>query len=144
MAASPYLYAATSQKPTGVTHAVLGAFTAPAALNLLLAKTSHVEVHTVTSDGLQPVCDVGLHGRIATLQLVRLAVRDLPCCRGLRRRAAVRAVLTAAHAAGVGHRGGRLHACTATSGWLPPAPAMRGPVAAAVAMPTVVGARCFD
>jgi DNA damage-binding protein 1 len=75
MATSPYLYLATSQKPTGVTHAITGAFTGGRDLNLILGKTSRLEIHTITPEGLVPVTDVGLYGRIANMQLIRLPVR---------------------------------------------------------------------
>ena len=60
-----HLYAATSQKPTSISHVAVGALTSPTALNLVLATTTRVEVHAVTRDGLVPVCDVGVYGRIA-------------------------------------------------------------------------------
>jgi DNA damage-binding protein 1 len=75
--ASPYLYAVTAQKATGVTHAVVGAFTGSAALNLVLAKTSRLEIHAITASGLTPIYEVGLYGRIASLALVRLPVRGV-------------------------------------------------------------------
>jgi hypothetical protein len=75
MATSHYLYAATSQKPTGVTHAITGSFTGARDVNLILGKTSRLEIHTVTPTGLQPVADVGIYGRIANMQLMRLPVR---------------------------------------------------------------------
>jgi hypothetical protein len=73
--ASRYSYIATAQKSTGVTHALVGSFTAPGELNLILGKTTRLEVHTVTPDGLQPVFSDALYGRIATMKLVRFQVR---------------------------------------------------------------------
>jgi hypothetical protein len=74
------LYFATSQKATGVTHAAVGDFTAPADLNLVLGKTNRVEVYRITPEGLSAVYDVGIYGRISTLRLMRIAVRR--ACRG--------------------------------------------------------------
>ena len=65
---------ASAQKPTGVTHAVTGNLTGPKDVNLVLAKTTHLEIHNVTPDGLQPVYDISINGRIATMQCIRLQV----------------------------------------------------------------------
>ena len=72
--ATRFAYVATAQKPTGVTHAVVGSFTGPNDVNLVLAKTNRLEVHTVTGDGLSPVVSEGVFGRIATLALIRVQV----------------------------------------------------------------------
>ena len=78
MAASTHFsYIATSQKSTGVTHAVVGEFTASGEINLILGKTSRLEVHLVTPDGLTPVLSEGLFGRIATMALIRIQVRGV-------------------------------------------------------------------
>ncbi len=69
-ACSPSLYYATSQKPTAIFHVAVGAFTSAAALNVIVATTTRVEVHAVTRAGLEPVCDVGIYGRISALRLV--------------------------------------------------------------------------
>lgn len=71
-AATPYLYVASSQPPTAVTHAAVGNFTSASELNLVLAKTSRIEISTVTADGLVPLFDVPVNGRIGALELVRL------------------------------------------------------------------------
>ena len=64
------LYYATSQKPSAVTHAAVGCFTAPGTLTLVLGLTSRLELYSV-SGGLAAVASVPLHGRIAALRLVR-------------------------------------------------------------------------
>lgn len=66
-----YNYVVTAQKPTAVNSAVTGNFTGPNDLNLILAKNTRLEIHVVTPEGLKPVLDVGLYGRIATMQLFR-------------------------------------------------------------------------
>lgn len=68
-------YHATSQKPTAVTASAVGAFTGGADINLVLAKTSRLDVYTVTSEGATPLIEVALNGRVATLKTIRLAVR---------------------------------------------------------------------
>lgn len=70
-----YFYYATSQKPTAVTHAAVGAFTGPDDLNLVLGKTGRLDLYTVTDDGPQTVLETGINGRIATMKVVRLTVR---------------------------------------------------------------------
>ena len=54
-----YNYVVTNQKPTAVTHALTAAFTAPDALNLLLIRSTRLEVHTMGPEGLVPVGRVG-------------------------------------------------------------------------------------
>lgn len=61
----------SAQKPTAITHAVTGNFTGPDDLNLIVAKTTRIEIHLLTSDGLKPLLDVNIYGRIATMSLFR-------------------------------------------------------------------------
>jgi hypothetical protein len=70
----PFFYVASSQHVTSVTGACVGNFTGISGTDLLLAKATHLEVLAVTTDGLQPVYDVPLNGRIAAMKLVRMAV----------------------------------------------------------------------
>ncbi len=70
-----HFYYATSQKPTAVTHAITCAFTGPNDICLILGKTSRLEVYKVTPEGLLPVYDVAVHGRIATMRTMRVGVR---------------------------------------------------------------------
>jgi DNA damage-binding protein 1 len=41
----------------------------------MYSKSTHVEIHLVTSDGLQPLHDVPIYGRVAAMQLFRPKVR---------------------------------------------------------------------
>ncbi|KAK0579707.1 hypothetical protein LWI29_030159 [Acer saccharum] len=50
----------------------VGNFTAPQELNLILAKCTRIEIHLLTPQGLQPMLDVPIYGRIATLELFAL------------------------------------------------------------------------
>lgn len=61
----------TAHKPTNVTHSCVGNFTGPQELNLIIAKCTRIEIHLLTAQGLQPMLDVPIYGRIATLQLFR-------------------------------------------------------------------------
>lgn len=64
-------YIVTAQKPTVVTHAVVGSFVSPTDLSMVLAKTNRVELMLVTSEGLQPYRECPIFGRIATVKLFR-------------------------------------------------------------------------
>lgn len=72
MSTPPLFYVATSQPATGVTGSCSGHFTGLTPVDLVLAKGSHLEIHSVGEEGLIPVYDVALYGRIATMKLVRL------------------------------------------------------------------------
>lgn len=66
---SSYNYVVTAHKPTNVTHSVVGNFTSATDTNLIVVKCTRVEIYLLTADGLQPVTDVPIYGRIATLEL---------------------------------------------------------------------------
>ncbi|XP_031500678.1 DNA damage-binding protein 1 [Nymphaea colorata] len=66
---SVWNYVVTAHKPTNVTHSCVGNFTSPQELNLIIAKCTRVEIHLLTPQGLQPMLDVPIYGRIATLEL---------------------------------------------------------------------------
>ncbi|KAI3709968.1 hypothetical protein L2E82_39739 [Cichorium intybus] len=68
---SAYNYVVTAHKPTNVTHSCVGNFTGPQQLNLIIAKCTRIEIHLLTPQGLQPMLDVPIYGRIATLELFR-------------------------------------------------------------------------
>ncbi|URE33533.1 DNA damage-binding protein [Musa troglodytarum] len=68
---SVWNYVVTAHKPTNVTHSCVGNFTSPQELNLVIAKCTRIEIHLLTPHGLQPMLDVPIYGRIATLELFR-------------------------------------------------------------------------
>ncbi|TYH85796.1 hypothetical protein ES332_D02G293700v1 [Gossypium tomentosum] len=68
---STWNYVVTAHKPTNVTHSCVGNFTSPQELNLIVAKCARIEIHLLTAQGLQPMLDVPIYGRIATLELFR-------------------------------------------------------------------------
>ena len=78
---SAYNYVVSAQKPTNVTHAVMGNFTAPDAYNLIVAKCTRIEIHTLNEEGLQAAFDMPIFGRIATMTFWRPSSekRDLLC-----------------------------------------------------------------
>ena len=64
-------YVVTAFKGTAVTAAQTGNFTGPDDLNLIQARGSSLVVTTVTPEGLKPVVDVSVYGRISLMQLFR-------------------------------------------------------------------------
>ncbi|CAB4306932.1 unnamed protein product [Prunus armeniaca] len=68
---SVWNYVVTAHKPTNVTNSCVGNFTGPQELNLIIAKCTRIEILLLTPLGLQPILDVPIYGRIATLQLFR-------------------------------------------------------------------------
>ncbi len=64
-------YVVTAYKPTGVTEALTGNFTGANDLNLIQAKGNYLVVNLVTPEGLKPMVDVNIYGRITIMQLFR-------------------------------------------------------------------------
>ena len=75
-------YVVTAHKPTAVNEAVVGNFTGPTDLNLVIAKNTRLEIHLVTPEGLRPLLDIGIYGRISVMKLFRPAVSSTNdvCC----------------------------------------------------------------
>lgn len=68
---SVWNYVVTAHKPTNATHSCVGNFTGSQELNLIIAKCTRIEIHLLTAQGLQPMLDVPIYGRIATLELFK-------------------------------------------------------------------------
>ncbi|KAL3841910.1 hypothetical protein ACJMK2_019999 [Sinanodonta woodiana] len=66
-----YNYVVTAHKPTAVNACVTGNFTSPNDLNLVIAKNTRLEIYVVTPEGLRPVKEISIYGRIAVLKLFR-------------------------------------------------------------------------
>ena len=66
-----YQYVVTAQHPTNVTHSLTANFTAADELNLIIVKCTRIEIHSISSEGLIPEFDVGVYGRIATIDKFR-------------------------------------------------------------------------
>uniref|UniRef100_A0A8C8GCF5 DNA damage-binding protein 1 n=1 Tax=Oncorhynchus tshawytscha TaxID=74940 RepID=A0A8C8GCF5_ONCTS len=66
-----YNYVVTAQKPTAVNACITGHFTSAEDLNLLIAKNTRLEIYVVTAEGLRPVKEVGMYGKIAVMELFR-------------------------------------------------------------------------
>ncbi|XP_057204005.1 DNA damage-binding protein 1 [Triplophysa rosa] len=66
-----YNYVVTAQKPTAVNACITGHFTSADDLNLLIAKNTRLEIYVVTAEGLRPVKEVGMYGKIAVMELFR-------------------------------------------------------------------------
>lgn len=48
-----------------------GNFTSPRDLNLILAKNNRLEIYLVTPEGLRPLKEVGLYGKVAVMKFFR-------------------------------------------------------------------------
>lgn len=64
-------YFVTAHKPTGVTACVCGNFTSATDINLVVAKNNRIEIHTVTPEGLRPVKEISLYGKVAVMKFFR-------------------------------------------------------------------------
>ncbi|KAG9510937.1 DNA damage-binding protein 1, partial [Fragariocoptes setiger] len=67
-----YNYVVTAHRASAVSQCVTGNFTGPDDLNLIVAKTSRLEISKVTPDGLRLIKEVGIYGRLASIKLFRL------------------------------------------------------------------------
>lgn len=56
-----------------------GNFTSRDDLNLVVAKNSRLEIYLVTPEGLRPLKEVGVNGKIAVLKHFRPAVSTKTC-----------------------------------------------------------------
>uniref|UniRef100_U5EVD6 DNA damage-binding protein 1 n=1 Tax=Corethrella appendiculata TaxID=1370023 RepID=U5EVD6_9DIPT len=64
-------YCITAQKSTAVTACVTGNFTSATDLNLIVAKNSRLEIYLVTPEGLRPIKEISIYGKIAVMKLFR-------------------------------------------------------------------------
>jgi len=55
---------------------LLGNFTSKDDLNLLIAKNTRLEIYVVTPEGLRPVKEIGIYGRIEVMHLYRPQVSN--------------------------------------------------------------------
>lgn len=62
-------------------HVSTGHFTSAEDLNLLIAKNTRLEIYVVTAEGLRPVKEVGMYGKIAVMELFRPKVCAVCCCK---------------------------------------------------------------
>ena len=69
--ATPYMYVVTAQKPTATTVAITSNFTGPDDLNLILAKNSKIEIHTISPEGLRHYMDLNINGCVTCMQSFR-------------------------------------------------------------------------
>lgn len=67
-----YNYVVTAQPPTAVFHSLVGNFTGETEINLIVAHSTRIELFLLTPEGLLALSDVGIYGRVATMELVRL------------------------------------------------------------------------
>ena len=88
-ASSSLNYVVTAHPPTAITacatgtslnllfnefikkNSILGNFTSPTDLNLILAKVNHIEVLSVTPEGLRPIKQFTINGRVEVMKFFR-------------------------------------------------------------------------
>ncbi|XP_028966942.1 DNA damage-binding protein 1 [Galendromus occidentalis] len=66
-----YNYIVTAHKPTAVTGCLTGNFTTPTDRNLIVAKNTRLEILTITEEGLKPIKEVNIYGRISVMKKFR-------------------------------------------------------------------------
>ncbi|XP_030845179.1 DNA damage-binding protein 1 [Strongylocentrotus purpuratus] len=66
-----YNYVVTAHKPTAVNGCVTGNFTCADDLNLIIAKNTRLEIYVVTPEGLRPIKEIGMYGRIEVMKLYK-------------------------------------------------------------------------
>lgn len=64
-------YVVTASRASAVNQCLTGNFTGPNDINLITSKLSRIEISKVTADGLKPIREIGVFGRIEALQLFR-------------------------------------------------------------------------
>ncbi|CAF0930077.1 unnamed protein product [Brachionus calyciflorus] len=65
------IYMVSAQKPTAVTHSVLGRVTSPTDLNLIICKNSLIEIYKATAEGLKFLKQIAIWGVVDTLNTYR-------------------------------------------------------------------------
>eukprot|EP00879_Flechtneria_rotunda_P007343 GHRR01007704.1.p1 GENE.GHRR01007704.1~~GHRR01007704.1.p1 ORF type:complete len:982 (+),score=309.67 GHRR01007704.1:155-3100(+) len=72
-------YHVTASKPSAVTHCAVGSFTSSTDVNLIIGRSTHVDIQALTTEGLKGVLTAPIHGVISALKLFRpkAASKDL-------------------------------------------------------------------
>lgn len=66
-----YNYVVTAHKPTGVSACATGNFTSSEDINLILAKNTRLEIYVVSPEGLRPIKEINIYGKITCMKLFR-------------------------------------------------------------------------
>ncbi|XP_050444479.1 DNA damage-binding protein 1 [Adelges cooleyi] len=64
-------YTVTAHKATAVCTSISGNFTSPTDRNLIVARFNRIEIYLVTEEGLQPIKEIALYGKIEIMKLFR-------------------------------------------------------------------------
>jgi hypothetical protein len=70
-ASSALNYVVTAHPPTAITACATGNFTGPNDLNLILAKVNHIEILSVSPEGLRPIKQFTINGRVEVMKFFR-------------------------------------------------------------------------
>lgn len=60
-------YVVSAQQSTTVTHCLKGHFLSDESLDIVLAKSSKLEIYSVTETGFSPIFEVPIFGRVSSL-----------------------------------------------------------------------------
>eukprot|EP00775_Hariotina_reticulata_P011705 gene11705-11850_t len=66
-----YNYHVTAHRPTAVTHCAVGNFTGSSDVNLIIGRSTHIDIQMLTAEGLKGVLHVPIYGVISALKLFR-------------------------------------------------------------------------
>jgi len=66
-----YNYVVTANRASAVTECLKANFTRPEDLNLITSKLSRIEISVITPEGLKPVQEIGVYGRISKMKAFR-------------------------------------------------------------------------
>lgn len=74
VSSSRFVYAVTAQPPTLVSHTLVCNFTGPDERNLLLVRSSRLDIFRTRADGVDSVASVPLYARVAAVHSFRARV----------------------------------------------------------------------
>lgn len=60
-------YLVSVQQPSTVTHCLKGNIFSPTSIDVVFAKSSKLDIFTVTENGLSAVCEVPIYGKVSAL-----------------------------------------------------------------------------
>ncbi|XP_027838000.2 DNA damage-binding protein 1-like isoform X1 [Aphis gossypii] len=74
--ANQHFYTVTAQKATAVVTSIVANFTSPTDRNLLVARFNRIDISLITEQGLQPIKEVSLYGKIEVMKVFRPKDKD--------------------------------------------------------------------
>ncbi|XP_060861972.1 DNA damage-binding protein 1 [Metopolophium dirhodum] len=74
--ATQQFYTVTAHKPTAAVTSISANFTSPTDRNLLVARFNRIDISIVTEEGLQPIKEIALYGKIEIMKVFRPKHKD--------------------------------------------------------------------